>query len=49
MVAISKQKNRQRNKYKKKHELYVMVPFFSPVKKKWCLIFDLKVKDSINL
>lgn len=28
MVAISKQKNRQRNKYKKKHELYVMVPFF---------------------
>lgn len=31
--------------YKKKHELYVMIPFFSPVKKKWCLIFDLKTKD----
>lgn len=32
--------------YKEKHELYVMIPFFSPVKKKWCLIFDLKVRTS---
>ena len=39
----------QAEKYKKKHELYAMIPFFSLVKKKWCLIFDLKVKDSINL
>ena len=38
----------QAEEYKKKHELYVMVPFFSQVKKKWCLIFDLKVKDSIK-
>ena len=35
----------QAEEYKKKHELYVMIPFFSPVKKKWCLIFDLKAKD----
>lgn len=26
--------------YKEKHELYVMIPFFSLVEKKWCLIFD---------
>ena len=32
--------------YKEKHELYVMIPFFSPVEKKWCLIFDLKVRTS---
>ena len=34
----------QVEEYKKKHELYVMIPFFSSVKQKWCLIFDLKVK-----
>ena len=27
----------QAEEYKKKHELYVMIPFFSPVKKKWCM------------
>lgn len=32
--------------YKEKHELYVMIPFFSETKKKWCLIFDLEVKTS---
>lgn len=36
----------QAEEYKKKHELYVMIPFFSLIKKKWCLIFDLKAKDS---
>ena len=34
----------QVEEYKKKHELYVMIPFFSITKNKWCLIFDLKAK-----
>lgn len=37
----------QAEKYREKHELYVMIPFFSVTKKKWCLIFDLKVKSPI--
>lgn len=36
----------QAEEYKKKHELYVMIPFFSKEPVKWCLIFDLKTKGS---
>ncbi|BDF45162.1 hypothetical protein CE91St56_22850 [Lachnospiraceae bacterium] len=35
----------QAEEYKKKHELYVMIPIYSKIKKKWCLIFDLKVRQ----
>ncbi len=48
MVAILKQKNRQRN-IRKNMNYMLWFRFFSLVKKKWCLIFDLKVKDSIKL
>lgn len=36
----------QAEQYREKHGLYVMIPFYSITKQKWCLIFDLKVKTS---
>ena len=33
-------------KYRDDNELYVMIPFFTKSRKKWCLIFDLEVKIS---
>lgn len=38
----------QAEKYREKYGLYVMIPFFSITQKRWCLIFDLKVKKQIN-
>lgn len=35
-------------KYRDLHELYVMIPFYSMVKKKWCLIFDLKINQQTD-
>lgn len=32
----------QAEKYRVEHEYYIMIPFYSMEKKKWCLIFDLK-------
>lgn len=37
---------KQAEEYRDKNKLYVMIPFLSVTKKKWCLIFDLKVKGS---
>jgi len=35
----------QAEEYRVEHEHYVMIPFYSIVKKKWCLIFNLKISQ----
>ena len=32
-------------KYREKHELYVMVAEYIPCRRKWALIFPLKIKS----